>query len=292
MNQRQTQRWSLAPAVVFALLPLWMLTYPFDFASHVVTPWLRDPYPWVAKLNTLSNVIMMLPFGVASGWWLFSRMHRTLTVWVIVASIAGGLSLLGETLQVWLPDRHSSIADIVANVSGAVMGAWIGCRFAASITHRWQRTAVWLAPRPRSQTALWMLIAMCTVRLAPFMFNVETFYLKQQWRYTIESSWPPHVDVAVLAGAALSFVMLGLVALTLSRAMRETFEQRGDRGSPAGLVVVIAVMLALATEFLQWPIRGRVMDVVDAAAAMAGVLGGLAVDTLLGPIGGRMRRAA
>jgi VanZ family protein len=274
-----------APAIALGALSLWLLTYPFDFAGEVITPWLGDP--WIGKLNTLSNVVMFLPFGIAGGWALSARGRGAAVIAVALAALL--ISLVGETAQVWLPDRHSSAVDLLANTLGAAMGALFGWVWSAPVTARLRACAAWLEPRPRWRIALRAIGITMLTRLAPFMFNVETYYLRTDLDRSIQASRQLPTSIAALSNVVLSFVLLFVTTLCVGRAMRESFERQGDRSSPAVLMLIVGVALAVVTEVLQWPIRGRVMDVPDLVAATAGVCVAAAVDAVMGPIAKSVR---
>jgi VanZ family protein len=278
LHNSAQMRW--VPAIALGALSLWLLTYPFNFAGEVITPWLGDP--WIGKLNTVSNLAMFLPFGIAGGWASSTRGRGAAVIAVAIAALA--ISLVGETAQVWLPDRHSSAVDLLANTLGAAMGALIGWVWSAWITSRCQAATTWLQPRPRWRVALKMTGVMLLARLAPFMFNVETYYLRTDLEQSIEASRHLPTSLVALGNVTLSFVLLLITSLCVGRAMRESFERQGDRSSPAVLMLIVGVVLAVGTEALQWPIHGRIMDAPDLVAATAGVCVAVMVDAAMGPI--------
>ena len=77
----------------------------------IAPDWVRpEHYGW------LLNVVLFVPVGVALG-------VLTRRSWWEVAVIATGASALVELAQVTFVDRQGSVADVVANGLGALLGA-------------------------------------------------------------------------------------------------------------------------------------------------------------------------
>ena len=84
---------------------------------------------------------LMVPAGrpgavsifVPIGWGLHRSVRRRgaapRTRLLVVAILAAAYSLTMETLQAWLPNRYSSVVDVLANTLGATIGAWIESRY-------------------------------------------------------------------------------------------------------------------------------------------------------------------
>ena len=65
--------------------------------------------------DALSNLILFVPLGYSL--WRFGSIR--------LFACAASLSLLIETLQLFLPGRYPSPVDVAANISGALLGALI-----------------------------------------------------------------------------------------------------------------------------------------------------------------------
>jgi len=108
-------------------------------------------------VDKILNLLMFVPGGVALG--ALVGMRRTI---LIGAALTIGI----EALQMAIPGRHPSLADIVLNTAGAAAGAWLhrtgpspgllrACGVAAAVA--WLAPSVLLAPTPRDSQlyAIW-----------------------------------------------------------------------------------------------------------------------------------------
>ena len=159
----KTSAWPLA--LVYVGLIVYASLYPFaDWRDRGVVPWdfLLAPWPqyWTG-FDLLSNALGYAPLGfllalaaLRSGRGVHAVRHATLA--------ALGLSLLMETLQVYLPTRVPSNVDFALNG----LGAWLGAVAATLLERlgalsRWSRfRARWFVPDARGALvllALWPL---------------------------------------------------------------------------------------------------------------------------------------
>lgn len=138
---RKTAAWPLV--WIYAALILYASLYPFDhWRVQGIAPWvfLTAPLPryWTG-FDVLSNVVGYAPFGFL----LALALHRTRPQWpaiVLSTLTALVLTLLLESLQMFLPVRVPSNVDAALNVLGALAGAvmaraleWVG------LLDRWSR---------------------------------------------------------------------------------------------------------------------------------------------------------
>ncbi len=282
--------------LIVAGLTLWVLVYPFNFQGRAVNAWLGDTH--VGKLNTMANVALFVPYGLVWAWLgvLFFPGRRWLVIGLVMAD---GLlfSLFVETIQVWLPQRFSSVVDIAANGSGALIGACLGWRYAAVLGRRLDGLLNWLALRPAAKRALLILGLVVIARAAPFDLSPETLYLRLSLYDSHNSGWPlsavgawwadttGHATIRnaaiAEAGRATTNLLLFMAAtIALARAVQESGRRYGQRRVPLESIAFVGVALVLGTELLQWPIRSRVMDTTDAAAGLAGVVLGVLLEAL------------
>lgn len=97
---------------------------PFQFAVPATwtAEWAVLEPGWQAEI--LLNVMLFLPLGFVGrrlpgwgggrpAWW---------------AVVGGGLSLVGESAQLFLAGRYPTATDVLANAIGAVLGAWLSDR--------------------------------------------------------------------------------------------------------------------------------------------------------------------
>lgn len=96
---------------------------PIDGALMHIIQWLhaRGLPQWVVsygKVEFAANILLFVPFGVI----LALRLHRRF--WWLSVVIAAAVSAAVELAQaIFLPERVPAFSDIVANTSGALVGA-------------------------------------------------------------------------------------------------------------------------------------------------------------------------
>lgn len=297
--------WFALLILAVAAMTMWMLLFPFDFVADKQTTWLAERE--IHKLNTLSNVVLFVPLGLISAWLLKLWWPRLGMIVVVLVAIDGTFfSLLGETVQMWLPKRQSSLVDLLANAAGSGIGAMIGLTLAPRLTDAWQRAAAWLSIRSRGKRALMVLLVLLVARTAPFDASPETFYLKESlFHQTKEAGMPFAKTRAWLAGdqgtgragatdsrraeavtelrrGGLNLFLFAIAAATLLRAAWENRMLTGKDGSGIVGVFCLCVALVLITEVMQWPIRSRLMDSTDPIAGVAGVVVGVMIAFTFG----------
>jgi VanZ family protein len=101
--------------------------------KQVLTPpWEDFQFDFSELRDDVVNVSGFLPYGFCV--FLFRRMNfkesSRNSFWITVV-VGGGVSLLIELIQVWLPDRYSSSTDWLFNVLGTGLGALIARRIFA-----------------------------------------------------------------------------------------------------------------------------------------------------------------
>ena len=141
MTRRTSAAWPLF--CIYAVLIVYASLYPFDkwrFQGVISWAFLTAPWPryWTG-FDVLSNVLGYAPLGFL----LALSLLRTRPQWPAIAAatfFAGTLSLLLESLQMFLPVRVPSNVDTALNIAGAFMGAvaahglvWVG------LVSRWSR---------------------------------------------------------------------------------------------------------------------------------------------------------
>jgi glycopeptide antibiotics resistance protein len=78
-----------------------------------------------SQLEVGLNVLMFVPLSLL-GWFLFDR--RSLPFWLVTGVLA---SAFIELVQLAIPGRVSTVQDVVANTTGAVIGAVLALVFGA-----------------------------------------------------------------------------------------------------------------------------------------------------------------
>lgn len=102
--------------------------YPFDFTTdgfnRRLVPFLHPVTTDMSDLegDIITNILLFLPVGFGFGI-LATRKRLTLSVAFLLVTLAGGmLSLTVELLQLFLPFRFSSFADVASNAAGTAAG--------------------------------------------------------------------------------------------------------------------------------------------------------------------------
>lgn len=121
---RTTAAWPLT--WTYALLVVYASLYPFEpWRVQGIAPWAFLTAPWPRYWTTfdlISNVLGYAPLGFLLCWSL-QRTRPASAAWLWATLASAGLSLLMESLQMFLPSRVPSNVDALLNLSGAWLGA-------------------------------------------------------------------------------------------------------------------------------------------------------------------------
>jgi hypothetical protein len=100
---------------------------PYFSVPH--KPLLASPieeFDWTRswRVDVIANIIGFMPFGfVLCGFFALSRPRGQA---ILISALVGGLlSLFVETLQYYIPQRDSSLTDVMSNTTGTLLGALI-----------------------------------------------------------------------------------------------------------------------------------------------------------------------
>jgi len=125
MSPHKTSAWPLA--LVYAGLIVYASLFPFEgWRDQGVMPWffLTAPLPkyWTA-FDVVTNLVGYMPLGffLVLSALRTGRARYALRLGVLAAS---ALSLLMESLQVYLPNRVPSNLDLMLNMAGGALGAF------------------------------------------------------------------------------------------------------------------------------------------------------------------------
>ncbi len=137
--------WEIVIALATCLLVLVMTLYPFTFAlpgQHSVTTIYAGAQHGSSAdasiKDVVRNVLLFVPFGMASALLLRKRQWRFRRV-MVFALIAGvSLSAMVELLQLLLPQRESSWSDVLTNGIGALVGIGVYYRWGHAAVLRWE----------------------------------------------------------------------------------------------------------------------------------------------------------
>jgi VanZ family protein len=156
----KTSAWPLA--LIYGALIVYASLYPFaDWRDQGIAPWafLAAPLPryWTG-FDVVANVLGYAPLGflLALSSLRGRGAGRLGPAIALGALAAGGMSLLLETLQSYLPDRVPSNVDFALNVGGALGGAVLACALERlGAIDRWSRfRGRWFVPDARGAIVL------------------------------------------------------------------------------------------------------------------------------------------
>jgi glycopeptide antibiotics resistance protein len=92
---------------------------------HAYRGYLQDiPLGRSLVADVALNVAMFVPIG-----WGLHRAGAPRRRLLRAVILAAAFSLTMETVQAWLPNRYSSVVDVLANTLGATIGAWLQARY-------------------------------------------------------------------------------------------------------------------------------------------------------------------
>jgi VanZ family protein len=120
---------SRASLVAYAVLIVYASLYPFSdwqfenlaAFSAQISQW---PRYW-SKFDAIVNVIGYIPFGVLLVFSLYPLLKLRWS-FLLACMCVAGMSLLMESIQYFLPNRVTSLLDLLTNAAGGVLGALCG----------------------------------------------------------------------------------------------------------------------------------------------------------------------
>jgi len=205
------------------------------------------PPQWV-RYDMATNFVAYLPFGFFVA--LVPRRPRPKAR--LAAAICAGLalSLAMETLQMFLPMRDASVADLLSNSAGAAAGGAIAMAFARASSAK--RSIVeardrWFLAGTVGDLGLALLAIWLVVQVNPGIPLFATMY--DLAPPSGEPAAPPDVAAILVEGAHSAFQLLG-VGLFLALLLRE---RRFVGGAVLLLVGAAALVKGIAAAVLLKP---------------------------------------
>ncbi len=278
------RRWCVLGACLSAFFGCYVGLVPFSFALpadvSIFETFRRSAEHGIgSRANFLANILLFIPVGFFGAGALVGRTNRTWVTAIAVSCLlfaSGALSLAVEVLQVLVPSRTPSLADVGAQVTGAVAG--VGCWFAAHRdVHAWaaRRTSAGVGPL---ETSLWVYAAVRVLGLLlPLNVTVSLSTLVAKYRrgmIIIDPAQSFH-RVDFLQGAAAELVLtapIGILACLLAT-------RHGAR-RPTVVAVVIGTAFSVLTELAQLFVISRTADIGDVVTGTIGVLAGVVVAAM------------
>jgi VanZ family protein len=232
-------------AIVYASLqPFtnWMAPVP-GTPYFLFAPW---PPRWV-RYDVVTNCAAYVPFGFFVA--LVPRRRAPPTRFAIAVATAALVSLSMETLQMFVPTRDASVADLLSNTAGAALGGALAVAFARSPDAKIAVASIrnrWFLPGMVGDLGLALLAIWLAVQVNPGIPLFATMY---------DPAPPPGAIVApdfaatVVEAAHSAFQLLG-VGLFLALLLRE---RRYVGGAALLLVGAAALVKGIAAAVLLKP---------------------------------------
>ena len=219
--------------------------------------------------DVVQNIALFIPFG-ALGVIAFRQQRSALTAIIRTAALAAVLSAAVETLQLFEPDRTTSVSDFCANVAGALFGAAAAAALIrSSRVATLQLRARKLIDVPQFYPLLVAVIVLLAAAWEPFDFTLDVGTLVSKVRALQVDPW----QLGALRDEGVELVRYVLFGLAASLWLR----QIGVRSS-AILAAAGGAAVAGGLEASQWIIGSRMPGLEDAVVHAAGAVAGAALS--------------
>lgn len=124
----------LTITLVAGLVTLAVQLFPFNFQGETDDSLLAIEK--TGALIVLFNMALFLPVGFLEGWIAHNIFGCHAWVIFLVVLDLVLLAFIGETGQLWLPDRYSSLIDLIANTIGGTAAAIVADYCAPALNAR------------------------------------------------------------------------------------------------------------------------------------------------------------
>jgi glycopeptide antibiotics resistance protein len=281
-ERRRLQWWCALLAAATAFLIAYVSFVPFNFQRPPVDTLLTDHLfantlrsPEITTANFLANIVLFLPlgfFGAGSFVDERSRFMSWVTALFVVIAFALGWSLAVETTQVLLPGRISSLADVVAQIAGTLLGIGAWALLAREI--RTFTSTFAQGSRRALESALGVYaVVLLFLMLQPFDITVEVVEIGRKVRdggVVLNPARSPALEWPNVPSLFSDFVMaipIGVLAAIAGHG-------RGRRRS-TGLALGFGAAYFVVGELAQVLVRSRTADIVDVAVNCLGMTAGV-----------------
>jgi VanZ family protein len=262
-----------------ALFIVYGTTIPFNFVSSRAVAyehWTRVVWNPLISPDTgtrvpipdfVANVLLFTPFG-CFGMWALRRPRHPWGKVVVLALLSVMLSVSVEAVQLFTVDRVSSLADVVANTMGGVIGAIGGIVLSASAISLIDNAAqAGLTDAAAFFPLVVAALVVCAGAWEPFDVTIDFGGLIAKVR---EFAHDP-VQFGVFSDEGVSLLQHLLFGATLFVWLKQARVRSAARNA-AGIGVVVA----LACEGGQLFISSRMPGAWDVLVGVVGVLAGVA----------------
>jgi len=221
----------------------WMEPAP-GASFFLFAPW---PPRWV-RYDIVSNIVAYFPFGFFVA---LAQRRRPPGGRLAVTLVVGALlSFAMESLQMFLPTRDASVADLLSNTAGTALGGALAFALDRSPRAKWAIASIrdrWFLPGTVGDLGIALLVIWLVVQVNPGIPLFATMY-----DATSRPGAPgvaPDVAATVVESAHSAFQLLG-VGLFLALLLRE---RRYVAGAALLLVGAAALVKGIAAAVLLRP---------------------------------------
>jgi len=256
-------------AIVYASLqPFinWMSPIP-GTAYFLFAPW---PLRWV-RYDFIINVLAYMPFGFFVG--LMPREGSAASRLTLAIVVGALLSLAMESLQMYLPTRYASVADLFSNSTGAALGGFLAVLFARSPTAGRRLSMArerWFLPGAAGDIGLALLVIWLAVQANPGIPLFASMY--DAAARPLAGPVPTDVAATLVESAQSAFQLLG-VGLFVALLMRERSHVTGPVllliGAAAIVKGVAALLLLNPAVGEHWLTPGVALGIAAGALLLA-----------------------
>ena len=273
---------------IYAVVVFYATLLPFQFQNHRHARTILERVAWnplrlgpgtpTPLFDVLANVGFFIPFGMLA--WATGHASRTgrrttdPAVWASLA-VGAGLSIAVEIAQIWTSARTPATSDVLANTTGALMGALVAAGLAALLGWSKARAmGAWIRAEPLSIPLLGLIVLATVHALVPF----DLIWRPRQWLHAVGEirfwPWGEHGDgVLSLTPLLLSALLAGVA----DRAFGRLEAGKARLGRALGLALGVVAVVALG----QVGIASRTTSGFEMLEGVCGALSGVALSRAL-----------
>lgn len=249
-------------ATVYALLIVYGSLYPFGgwLPTDGMLDFLTAPWPrYIIRSDLIINFLAYLPLGLLAARAVRYRLRPAAAV-IAATLLCLFLSLAMESLQALLPERVSSLFDLLLNGLGGLGGALLA-GLVVNLPGPLHRLAAlrreWFLPGRAMDLGLIAIGLWVLSQLSPLLLSLDTDYLRKGLLPLWTPGFPTLFNWPQLVANACIIAGLGLFGSTLAR------PEKNSSGLFAGLFVAVLLVKVLVV--------GRYLMLETAIGAAMGI---------------------
>jgi VanZ family protein len=273
MRLRAGLLWLLLAALVahLSFIPYYFQVIDFDDA---LGRFARLPYLNLGAGNRadwVANILLFLPLGWLAAAFFVPHPRRRFDLLAVLPSLALGTAwaIAVEFGQLYFPNRTVSINDILAEVIGAFMGAWMWSAFGARSLGWWRELIRGGRATADAVLAAYLLVYL-GLSLSPFDFVISADELAEKIASNLHGWWLAPVGCGRTPCSAKLFAeALAVLPVGWWLAMR-----RGGGPGSVAAAGVLGAGLGVVIELAQFLLVSGTSQGASVAARVAGVAAG------------------